>query len=289
MREKKFTKFIRKHLYALAVALCFLSVAGMTGIYFYEQSREKPKKELVDLNEMAKDTRTPDSWNSGTGRGQDNAVASSQLEQNVAESFLDSPKEWDMISDSQEAKAGEQAEVAAAEAAAIPDQQALAEDTLENHPPAEGEALEVMSRQADTLKFSEADTLGWPVPGNILMNYSMDKTVYFSTLREYKYNPAIVIQAAVNDKVEAAADGIVTEISTNEETGNTVKISLGSGYEAVYGQLKGVELLVGDQVERGDLVGYVNEPTKYYSVEGSSLYFALYRDGKPVDPVNYLE
>ena len=29
----------------------------------------------------------------------------------------------------------------------------------------------------------------WPVSGTVLMNYSMDKTVYFATLDQYKYNP----------------------------------------------------------------------------------------------------
>lgn len=59
--------------------------------------------------------------------------------------------------------------------------------------------------------------------------------------------------------------------------------------EAVYGQLKELNFSVGDYVEAGHVIGYVSEPTKYYSVEGSNLYFELKKDGQPVDPVTYFE
>ena len=41
--------------------------------------------------------------------------------------------------------------------------------------------------------------------------------------------------------------------------------------------------------ESGHVLGYVAEPTKYYSVEGSNLYFALQKDGQPVDPVAFFQ
>lgn len=44
---------------------------------------------------------------------------------------------------------------------------------------------------AMNLNFGEDSQLLWPVDGNVLMSYSMDKTVYFSTLDQYRYNPAM--------------------------------------------------------------------------------------------------
>ena len=41
--------------------------------------------------------------------------------------------------------------------------------------------------------FTEDSELLWPVDGQVIMNYSMDKTVYFSTLDQFKYNPALII------------------------------------------------------------------------------------------------
>mgnify|MGYP002764399088 CR=1 FL=1 len=136
----------------------------------------------------------------------------------------------------------------------------------------------------------DADTgLMWPMEGNVILDYSMDSTVYFATLDQYKYNPAVIIAGDVNSKVYAVARGKVTGIDNNEETGCTVTVDLGDGYEAVYGQLKELNFSVGDYVEAGHVIGYVSEPTKYYSVEGSNLYFELKKDGQPVDPVTYFE
>ena len=123
----------------------------------------------------------------------------------------------------------------------------------------------------------------------MILNYSMDQTIYFSTLEQYKYNPAVIIAGKVNDPVNAAATGKITDISTNEETGVTVTMELGDGYSAVYGQLKEVLYKEGATVEAGNAIGYIAEPTKYYSVEGSNLYFELQKDGEPVNPMQYME
>lgn len=138
-----------------------------------------------------------------------------------------------------------------------------------------------------TLHF--AGELEWPANGNVIMNYSMDKTVYFKSLDQYRYNPAVVIGANVNDAVTSAAAGKILEISNNEVTGCTVSVDLGDGYQAIYGQLKEVPKQAGSYVEAGEVIGYISEPTKYYSEEGSNLYFQLLKDGTPVDPMTYFQ
>lgn len=125
--------------------------------------------------------------------------------------------------------------------------------------------------------------------GNVIINYSMDSTVYFPTLDQYKYNPAVIIAGEVNDKVYAVAKGQIKSIENDEVTGCTVTVDLGDGYEAIYGQLKELNFAKGDYVEAGHVLGYVGEPTKYFTVEGSNLYFELDKDGTPVDPVAYFE
>lgn len=117
----------------------------------------------------------------------------------------------------------------------------------------------------------------------------MDQTVYFATLDQYKYNPALIIAGKVNDPVNAAATGKITDISANEETGVTVTMDLGNGYQAVYGQLKEVLYKEGATVEAGNAIGYIAEPTKYYSVEGSNLYFELQKDKEPVNPMEFMQ
>ena len=143
--------------------------------------------------------------------------------------------------------------------------------------------------QESPLMFSEEDVLRWPVDGNVIIPYSMEQTVYFSTLDQYKYSPAIVIAGEVGEEVWAATDGEVTSIATDAQLGTTVTVNLGDGYEAIYGQLSEVYVKQGDRVEEGYLIGYLGEPTKYYSVEGCNLYFQLLKDGEPINPLHYLD
>ena len=142
--------------------------------------------------------------------------------------------------------------------------------------------------QESQLSFGESSKLAWPIAGNVLLNYSMDKTIYFPTLQQYKYNPSIVISAAEGTGVACAADGIVESVYEDAQTGQTVVMRLGGGYELTYGQLQEVTVEEGDYVETGAVIGHVAEPTKYYSVEGSNVYFKLTKDGEAVNPLDYL-
>lgn len=137
--------------------------------------------------------------------------------------------------------------------------------------------------------FDEDSTLAWPASGSVILGYSMDKTVFFQTLEQYKYNPAMIIAGEVGEMIGASADGIVTNIEESAQTGMTVTMDMGNGYSAVYGQLKDVPLEVGNFVAKGQVVGYLSEPTKYYSVEGPNLYFEVTKDGEPKDPAVYME
>lgn len=145
------------------------------------------------------------------------------------------------------------------------------------------------SKSLNSLHFEMGEGLVWPLEGDVLLNYSMDATTYFPTLDQYRYNPAIVISGDVNDTVLVVAKGRITDITTNEVTGCTVTEDLGDGYTAIYGQLKEVNFEVGDMISAGQVIGYVNEPTKYYSVEGSNLYFAMEKDGEPINPMEYFQ
>lgn len=138
------------------------------------------------------------------------------------------------------------------------------------------------------LTFSEEDNLVWPIVGDVLINYSMDKTIYFPTLDQYKYNPAIVISATQGESIGAAANGRVSSVSYDRATGNTVVMELGNGYELTYGQLDNITVSEGSYVNVGDAIGTVAVPTKYYSLEGANVYFKLTKDGEPVNPLTKL-
>ena len=141
---------------------------------------------------------------------------------------------------------------------------------------------------APKLSFTEDTLMEWPVDGSILLDYNMDQTVYFPTLDQYKLSPAISVQAVEGTPVLASVPGTVYSIEEDPQTGTTVTMEIGSGYQAVYGQLKDITVEEGDTVTKGTVIGYVGTPTKYYSKEGSNLYFAMKKNGEPVDPIAYL-
>ena len=147
---------------------------------------------------------------------------------------------------------------------------------------------ESITSSSNQVIFQDTDQLIWPVDGTVKMSYSMDKTVYFETLDQYKYNPALVISGAVNDNVIAAASGVVKSIDIYPQTGTTITVDMGNGYECIYGQLKDVVVKTGDNIETGQVLGYLSEPTMYYSLEGCNLYFEMRKDAMPVNPVDYL-
>ena len=139
---------------------------------------------------------------------------------------------------------------------------------------------------ADTpLFFSEEDSLALPVIGDVLLDYSMDKAVYHATMQQYHYNPALVVAASEGQTITAAADGIVSDVYYDSQTGNTIRFDLGNGYMLTYGQLSDISLKAGDHVAAGDVVGKVAKPTIYYTQEGTNVYYKLTKDGVPIDPL----
>ena len=164
------------------------------------------------------------------------------------------------------------------------DEGAGTEISSEEMPVAAGVAIDPL----EGYTFGENSVLMWPIAGNIVMNYSMDSTILHKTLGTYKTNPAINISAEIGTNVGAAASGIVQSIYDSEETGTTMVIAVGSGYVTTYGLLDNLAVEEGDSVTAGQVIGTVGAPTAYYVEEGPNVYFAVSKDGTPVDPTEYL-
>ena len=100
--------------------------------------------------------------------------------------------------------------------------------------------------------------------------------------------PAGVIGTTL-ENLKAAAAGVVKSVKTDDETGTTVTVDIGSGYEVKYGQLKNLNVKTGQKIAKGEIVGHIAKPTKYYTLEGSNLYFEVTENGKSVDPLLLLK
>ncbi len=268
MRKGEWTALMRKKQYVIAGSLVVIAAVGMTAIHGVNQAKEQQKLE----QELAQNEEHKEA---------ENVAAETENEASAASSVVEPAEK----SSTDMAGAGtEIAEIAELDSTETEEGETEAEETRDGE-----NGTSQANATSETLHFAAENGILWPMEGDVILNYSMDSTVYFATLDQYKYNPAVIISGQVNDKVTSVAKGQVSEIENSEVTGCTVKVDLGDGYEAIYGQLKEVNFAVGDYVESGHVIGYIGEPTKYFAVEGSNLYFELRKDGIPIDPIEFFE
>lgn len=133
----------------------------------------------------------------------------------------------------------------------------------------------------------QAQQMVRPTTGEVLMEYSPDAGIYFKTLDQYRHNPAVIYRATLGEQVLACNRGRVVSISKDPEYGHMLVLDLGDGYRAIYGQLEEIEVPIGGTVEPGMKIASVGEPTGYYSLEGTNLYFRLMQNDQNVDPGQY--
>ena len=245
----------KERMIMLGSSVMVLSALTVTGLYVKEK-KEVPKEEyVVDLSEL-EEVETDEY-----------AYDNSQKEEDSREvTSLDVWEKEDMWTVTDDAREDKEEEVETEEV-----------------------FFDIFTAKEEELSFSEEERLLWPVVGNVLINYDMEKPVYFSTLDQFKLSPAIVIQAKQGQNIYSAARGKVTKIEKTQELGNTITVDIGSGYEIVYGQLTNMQVKEGDMVEKEAYLADVAAPTKYYSVEGDNIYFALRKDGQPVNPMTKLQ
>lgn len=286
MQSKDGKRFTGKKSAMVVLSLCLVGAAAVSTYYAMDLSKDRAEEEyMVDLNENPKTEETE---------------AEAVLAPEVTADFSDGATEMDVdpstlvVNDDsavQETETEGETEMMTESNVSSQDGQSAA--VSENNE-ADEETADVMSGGVEaqiqpTVSFASSESLQWPVAGTLLMDYSMDATVYFATLDQYKYNPALIFGAEEGAQVVASAKGIIDSITTNEETGTTIRMNLGDNYTLIYGQLKEVTVSEGDVVEAGQLLGYVSQPTKYYCEEGPNLYFAMEKDGAAEDPFLYLE
>lgn len=261
MRNQKKAFYKRKTVLA-AGTLCLLSVLGLSGIYRLESEKKVTGEELVNWEETAPDVRK--------AVESDLAQEEKPSSDNGAEAVVSAREEEKEQLDNPKAEVGDE----------------VAESVVEEEVP---ETAQASVQNAVNLNFRPEMGMIWPVEGNVILDYSMDHSIYFPTLDQYKYNPAIAIQSEVGTPVLAAAAGTIESIVETNETGLTMTVNLGNGYEAVYGQLADISLSTGSYVEAGSQIATVATPSIYYQTEGDNLYFQVLKDGQPADPLDFIK
>lgn len=318
MRRKRRNGLLKERILMAVSAVLVLGSLTATGLWLGKSEKNQEEDYVVDLNTIENNTTTsfvPENefqvaenvtqdlitsddldydpyfqeTNSGKVKNPDESESESMSE-GVEQAVLDDVEQAS-AEDAELAVAGEEAKMIPESPALVKEKPEKAEEEVwdaEQASVQETDAQALSTAMQPALTFGDGDTLVWPVVGNVLVNYSMDKTIYFPTLQQYKYNPAIIIAAKEGDLITAAAAGKVTDIFEDAQIGNAVTMELGGGYEVTYGQLTNILVSEGSYVAMGDIIGEVAAPTKYFSVEGANVYFKLTKDGDPVNPMSKL-
>jgi len=125
--------------------------------------------------------------------------------------------------------------------------------------------------------------LSWPCSGNVITAFGkVIHPKYNTTTR----NNGIDISTKYGDNVYAVAPGKVVYADRFIGYGNLVLVDHLDGYYSLYGHLAEMLVNTGDEIPAGRIVGRVGENG---SLSGPILHFELRKDGKPVDPMAYLD
>ena len=125
----------------------------------------------------------------------------------------------------------------------------------------------------------------------VVMDFSYNTDpVYSKTFNEYRSDhEGIDFAADKGEEAHPAAEGTVEKVYEDEKLGYTVIINHGS-FKTQYSNLdKNIPVSAGEKVTTDTIIGKVGSSAPYESMEDSHIHFAVYTDGKCVDPKNYMQ
>ena len=123
----------------------------------------------------------------------------------------------------------------------------------------------------------------WPVNGRLLSRYGEREDPFSG---EGEVHTGVDISAAMGTPVHAAADGVVEFAEYYSGYGRMVFIDNGHGTTTRYAHLSRFEVVPGQEIHRGEVLGYSGATGK---VTAPHLHFEVRLHGSPVNPYPYLQ
>ena len=128
-----------------------------------------------------------------------------------------------------------------------------------------------------------------PLAGTEIRGYSDTTPVYNPTMDDWRVHTGLDIAAAAGEPICSVAAGTVVEVYEDYFKGVTVEILQLDGLTAVYcGLAADPDVVTGDSVTAGTVIGCVGETAIFESLDGPHLHFELYKGETTVDPALYL-
>ncbi|HVA95068.1 MAG TPA: M23 family metallopeptidase [Candidatus Dormibacteraeota bacterium] len=122
----------------------------------------------------------------------------------------------------------------------------------------------------------------WPVIGRLTSTFG-ERMDPFSG--EGAFHTGVDIATQYGDAVHVTADGIVIEADDRAGYGRLVVVDHGFGITTYYAHLSTIDVVVGEQVRRGDTIGNVGVSGR---TTGPHVHYEVRINGAPVNPMRYL-
>jgi murein DD-endopeptidase MepM/ murein hydrolase activator NlpD len=139
----------------------------------------------------------------------------------------------------------------------------------------------VQATTADWQRLAAAPSL-WPVEGPVTGSFG-ERSDPFSG--EGAFHSGIDISSNYGTPIMAPADGVVTFANDMSGYGHVVMIDHGHGISTRYGHMSGFTVASGQQVHRGEVIGYVGLSGRS---TGPHLHYEVRIYDTPVNPYKYL-
>ena len=122
----------------------------------------------------------------------------------------------------------------------------------------------------------------WPVEGRLMSPFG-GRTDPLSG--EGAIHTGVDLSVPQGTPVHVAADGIVVHADWSNGYGRLVIVDHGNGLQTYYGHLYRFEVVTGQEIRRGDIVGQSGSSGR---VTGPNLHYEVRMAGTPVNPYPYL-
>lgn len=135
----------------------------------------------------------------------------------------------------------------------------------------------------DYVAKAEAKPSIWPARGRLASGFGVRRIPYASG---YQFHMGVDIIGAHGSSIWATASGEVVFVGYRGSYGNMVIIDHGYDYETLYAHLTDYIVTVGEQVEKGQLIGHMGASGR---TTGTHLHYEVHHKGTPVNPVNFMK
>ena len=117
------------------------------------------------------------------------------------------------------------------------------------------------------------------------ITHTYGKKFTFPGEKNSKMHGGIDIKGKIGTNIIATGDGIITKASAEKDWGNLIIVSHPGGYSTWYAHLQNFNIKEGQQVSKGDVIGFLGNTGKS---TGPHLHYEIRQNDKRLDPIDII-